>query len=138
MIFYDECNTIIGCLRFVFKDDSLLEKVLLNDDRWHALITKHKIKRNHEIGNPICQQFQEYIHGDRKQIDVPFELTVTPFQKQTWAALISITYGEIRSYCEIATFIGKAKAYRTVAQSNAITSRTRLNPSYLAIAKYKI
>jgi len=137
MILYDECNTIIGCLRFVFKESGLLEQVVLNDDHWHALVTKHKTKRNREIGNPICQQFQEYIHGDRKQIDVPFELTGTPFQKQVWAALRSIPYGEIRSYSEIATFIGKPKANRAVGHANAINPLPILIPCHRVIGKNK-
>src|SRR5699024_12486851 len=88
-------------------------------------------------GNPICQQFQEYIHGDRKQIDVPFELTGTPLQKQVWAALRSIPYGEIRSYSEIATIIGKPKANRAVDHANAINPMPILIPCHCVIGKNK-
>src|SRR5699024_881570 len=135
MIFYDECNTIIGYLHFIFKENGLLEQVVLNDDHWRALVTKHKVKRNHGVGNPICQQFQEYIHGDRKQIDVPFELTGTPFQRQTWTALRSIPFGETRSYSEIATVVGKPKATLAIGRACAVNPLPILIPCHRVIGK---
>jgi len=135
MIFYDKCNTNIGCLRFVFKEEGLLERIVLTDSYWHALVTKHTMKRNHKLGKPVCQQFQEYIHGDRKQIDVPYKLTGTPFQKLAWEALRNIPYGKIRSYSEIATSIGKPKAIRAVGHANAVNPLPILIPCHRVIGK---
>lgn len=42
----------------------------------------------------------------------------SPFQKLVWEELISIPYGQTRTYAEQAAAIGKYKAYRAVANAN--------------------
>lgn len=90
MIFYDECHTNIGRLRFIFKEDGLLKRIVLTDGHWHDLASKYTMKWSDGLGKSVCLKLQEYIYGNYKQIDVPFELTGTPFQKQVWKALQSI------------------------------------------------
>lgn len=42
----------------------------------------------------------------------------TPFQKEVWNALLSIPYGETRSYGQIAEQVGNPKACRAVGLAN--------------------
>jgi methylated-DNA-[protein]-cysteine S-methyltransferase len=42
----------------------------------------------------------------------------TQFQKDCWQALLRIPYGETSSYAEIASAIGRPKAFRAVGQAN--------------------
>jgi len=114
MLLYDECHTKIGCLRFIFKENGQLIRVMLTDDYWYALMANDKLKRSHELGKFVCRQFKEYLHRSRRQFDVPFTLEGTPFQKQVWEALRKIPYGGIRTYSEVAISIGKPKAIRAV------------------------
>ncbi|SET16827.1 methylated-DNA-[protein]-cysteine S-methyltransferase [Oceanobacillus limi] len=135
MFLYDECLTNIGYLRFVFKEDGRLVRISLTEDFWHAFTAKYKVKMSHEIGRPIRQQFHEYLHGDRRQFNLLFELEGTLFQKETWLALRNIPYGEVRSYSEIATSIRKPNANRAVGYANAVNPLPILIPCHRVIGK---
>ena len=64
------------------------------------------------------RQLEEYFAGKRKQFDLPLSLRGTEFQRQVWAALRDIPYGETRSYGQIAQAIGRPKAVRAVGMAN--------------------
>lgn len=64
------------------------------------------------------RQLEEYFAGKRKQFDLPLSLRGTEFQRQVWAALRDIPYGETRSYGQIAQAVGRPKAVRAVGMAN--------------------
>lgn len=64
------------------------------------------------------RQLEEYFAGKRKQFDLPLSLRGTEFQRQVWAALGDIPYGETRSYGQIAQAVGRPKAVRAVGMAN--------------------
>ena len=47
-------------------------------------------------------QLEEYFARKRKEFDLPLEFEGTEFQVKVWNALLTIPYGETRSYKEIA------------------------------------
>ena len=49
------------------------------------------------------EQLEAYFAGDRMEFDLELDLVGTEFQRRVWAALLTIPYGETRSYGEIAT-----------------------------------
>jgi methylated-DNA-[protein]-cysteine S-methyltransferase len=51
-----------------------------------------------------------------QQIDIS-TLTGTPFQKRVWTELTKIPRGEVVTYQELASRIGKPNAYRAVANA---------------------
>ena len=59
-------------------------------------------------------QLTDYFEGSRKTFDLPLDLRGTEFQKSVWNSLLSIPFGETRSYLEIAKDIGNEKAVRAV------------------------
>ena len=63
-------------------------------------------------------QLGEYFEGKRKVFDLPLSFGGTSFQKDDWNALLTIPYGETRSYKQIAEQIGRPKAYRAVGMAN--------------------
>lgn len=63
----------------------------------------------------VKRQLNEYFAGTRRAFDIPLRTVGTDFQQQVWNALLSIPYGETRSYKEIATSIGKPQSIRAVA-----------------------
>ena len=63
------------------------------------------------------RQLEEYFAGKRKQFDLPLSLRGTEFQRQVWAALRDIPYGETRSYGQIAQAVGRPKAVRAVGMA---------------------
>jgi methylated-DNA-[protein]-cysteine S-methyltransferase len=64
------------------------------------------------------EQLESYFAGDRFEFDIELELIGTPFQRSVWAALLTIPYGETRSYGEIAAQIGSPGAFRAVGLAN--------------------
>lgn len=65
----------------------------------------------------VRQQFEDYIHGERRQFDIPLKFFGTPFQQEVWLELLQIHYGESVSYSEVAERIGRKSAVRAVANA---------------------
>jgi len=64
------------------------------------------------------QQLEEYFAGDRREFDLPLNLSGTEFQVQVLEELQRIPYGETTSYGDIAKRIGRPKAMRAVGAAN--------------------
>lgn len=79
------------------------------------------------------QELLEYFAGKRKEFDLPLHLEGTPFQLKVWNALLTIPYGETRSYKEIAESIGNEKACRAVGMANNRNSVMILVPCHRVI-----
>jgi methylated-DNA-[protein]-cysteine S-methyltransferase len=73
-------------------------------------------------GDPILlqaeHQLQEYFTGRRTSFSVPLDFAGTEFQKRVWSALLTIPFGETRSYAQIAEQIGCPAAVRAVGAAN--------------------
>lgn len=64
------------------------------------------------------QQLEEYFNGKRYSFSLPLAPSGTQFMQDVWQALITIPYGEVRSYGDIARKIGNPKACRAVGMAN--------------------
>lgn len=67
---------------------------------------------------PVVEQLQEYFAGRRTQFDLELDPQGTPFQREVWAALLKIPYGETSSYGRLAQELGRAGAARAVGAAN--------------------
>jgi methylated-DNA-[protein]-cysteine S-methyltransferase len=63
-------------------------------------------------------QLDQYFAGERTVFDLPLALHGTPFQREVWAALRDIPYGETVSYGQLADRIGRPAAVRAVGLAN--------------------
>lgn len=63
-------------------------------------------------------QLDGYFAGEQKTFDLPLAPRGTDFQRQVWAALSRIPYGETTSYRDIAAAIGRPRAVRAVGAAN--------------------
>jgi len=62
---------------------------------------------------------KEYFAGRREEFsDIVLDMHGTAFQRSVWAALLTIPFGETRSYGDIARQIGNPKAVRAVGLAN--------------------
>ena len=66
---------------------------------------------------------------------MPLKLNGTTFQKQVWAELLKIPYGETRNYRDIAIAVKNPKAYRAVGQANNKNPILILVPCHRVINK---
>ncbi len=64
------------------------------------------------------EQLEAYFAGELTEFDLDLDMVGTPFQRKVWSALLTIPYGETRSYGEIARQIGAAGAFRAVGLAN--------------------
>lgn len=75
-----------------------------------------------DAGHPVlvvaAGQVGEYFAGTRTTFDVPLDFRGTEFQRSVWAALLTIPFGETRSYAEIARQVGRPTAFRAVGAAN--------------------
>ncbi len=78
-------------------------------------------------------QLNEYFAGKRKQFDVELDFAGTDFQKKVWHALLTIPFGETRSYADIANQIGNPKAVRAVGAANGKNPISIIAPCHRVI-----
>lgn len=64
------------------------------------------------------RQLEEYFAGARRSFDVPLDPDGTAFQREVWAALREIPYGETWSYRRVAVALGRPTATRAVGAAN--------------------
>lgn len=73
-------------------------------------------------GHPVLieteAQLRAYFAGERTTFDLPLDMAGSDFQKRVWAQLLSIPFGQTRTYGEIARAIGSPNAVRAVGAAN--------------------
>lgn len=79
------------------------------------------------------KQLTEYFKQERKEFDIPILTLGAPFQKEVWAKLLEIPYGETRSYLELAEDLGNPKAVRAVAAANGANAISIIIPCHRII-----
>jgi len=66
----------------------------------------------------LAQQLNAYFEGRLRAFELPLDLRGTPFQVRVWREVLSVGYGEVCTYAEIAAAIGKPRAFRAVGAAN--------------------
>lgn len=66
----------------------------------------------------LAPELALYFSGQGQDFKTPLHIRGSAFQKEAWAALLQIPYGEIWTYQAQATHIGRPTAYRAVANAN--------------------
>ena len=80
-----------------------------------------------------ARQLGEYFAGQRRTFDLPLDFVGTEFQRQVWAALLAIPFGETRSYRDIAQRIGNPQAVRAVGAANGRNPISIIAPCHRVI-----
>ena len=81
----------------------------------------------------VERQLKEYFAGTRNQFELELDFAGTDFQKQVWQALLTIPFGETRSYSQIALQIGNPKAVRAVGAANGRNPISIIAPCHRVI-----
>ncbi len=64
------------------------------------------------------KQLDDYLNGKSIAFDLPLAPKGTDFMKSVWNSLLTIPYGDTRSYKQIAEALGNPKACRAVGMAN--------------------
>ncbi|CZE48532.1 methylated-DNA--[protein]-cysteine S-methyltransferase [Campylobacter geochelonis] len=84
----------------------------------------------------LClSELEEYFKGNLKEFKTKIYIKGTKFQQDVYKALLEIPYGQICSYKDIATKIGKVKACRAVGSANAKNSIPIIIPCHRVVGK---
>jgi methylated-DNA-[protein]-cysteine S-methyltransferase len=80
------------------------------------------------------EQLQQYFAGKRRKFDFEVDLRGTDFQVACWRALLTIPYGETRSYGDIARAVGRPQGFRAVGMANNRNPLAIVVPCHRVIA----
>ena len=117
-LFFIEMDSPVGVLKLVAHDSALVAVLWENEKLNRVRLTELIENKQHPILLKTQKQLSEYFEGQRKIFDLPLDFDGTEFQQKVWQALLSIPFGETRSYKDIAEQIGNVKAVRAVGAAN--------------------
>jgi methylated-DNA-[protein]-cysteine S-methyltransferase len=111
-------NSPVGTLRLVASDKGLAGV-------WFERSRPERVRPRGDVENarhPVLveaeRQLREYFAGRRRAFDLKLDFVGTPFQRTVWKALLTIPFGQTRSYGQIARQVGRPSASRAVGAAN--------------------
>lgn len=130
---YTTMTSLVGNLTLVASDKGLAA-ILWEHEKANRVPLQEMPE---EPQNPLLQdtmrQLQEYFAGTRKSFSIPLDFQGTDFQKKVWNALLTIPYGETRSYADIANQVNSPKAVRAVGAANGKNPVSIIAPCHRVI-----
>jgi methylated-DNA-[protein]-cysteine S-methyltransferase len=115
---YKIVPTPVGKLKLIASDDGLAAILWENDPPRRVRLDVAGDAPDHPVLMETERQLADYFAGRRKAFDLKLDFAGTHFQKKVWAALLTIRFGETRTYSEIARQIGAPNAVRAVGAAN--------------------
>ena len=115
---YTLMDSPVGTLRLVASDKGLAGV-------WFERTRPGRVRPRGDVENarhPVLveatRQLREYFAGRRRSFDLELDFVGTTFQRAVWNALLTIPFGQTRSYGEIARQVGRPSASRAVGSAN--------------------
>ena len=115
---YKLMDSPIGRLTLVASDDGLAGILWAKDRPRRVRLNIEGGDERHPVLIETERQLEEYFAGRRTAFDVRLDFAGTSFQRKVWNALLTIPFGQTRSYGQIAKQIGNPRAVRAVGAAN--------------------
>ena len=116
--FYKTLKSPVGELKLIASDKGLAAILWENDDPKRVRLGPLVENRKHPVLLDTERQLKDYFAGKLKKFSLKLDFNGTDFQKKVWTALLTIPFGETRSYAQIAKQVGSPKAVRAVGAAN--------------------
>lgn len=126
-------NSPVGQLTLIASDKGLMAVLWENEDPKRVGIDKGEVRAGFPLLQQTEQQLHEYFSGERKAFSLPLHFIGTDFQQQVWRALLTIPFGETRSYLQIAQQIHNEKSVRAVGAANGKNPISIITPCHRVI-----
>jgi methylated-DNA-[protein]-cysteine S-methyltransferase len=123
----------VGTLTLVASDFGLAAILWEKDNPARLRLGPLEPAPEHPVLVQAASELGEYFVGTRTTFSVPLEMIGTDFQKSVWQALLTIPFGETRSYLQIATQLGNPKATRAVGAANGRNPLSIIAPCHRVI-----
>ncbi len=114
-----------GSFKSTYLDTPLGSMIAVADETTLHLLEfadcPNKIDTPSETSPPLVsirEELKLYFSGNLRKFKTPLFIKGTPFQKEVWAELLQIPYGQTISYSDQAIKIGRPTAARAIAQAN--------------------
>jgi methylated-DNA-[protein]-cysteine S-methyltransferase len=130
---YKLMKSPVGTLKLVANDEGLIAILWENDSLARVRLQTLVADDVHPVLMDVESQLSEYFAGERARFSLSLNFIGTAFQKRVWAALLTIPFGETRSYGQIAEQIGNPKASRAVGSANGKNPISIIAPCHRVI-----
>jgi methylated-DNA-[protein]-cysteine S-methyltransferase len=130
---YKMIDSPLGRLTLVATDDGLAAILWENDRPRRVRLNIDAEDNGHPVLVDTERQLTEYFAGRRKRFTVKLDVAGTDFQRRVWNALLTIPFGETRSYGQIAEQIGSPAAIRAVGAANGRNPVSIIAPCHRVI-----
>jgi methylated-DNA-[protein]-cysteine S-methyltransferase len=127
------CATPVGTLTLVADDAALVAVLWPQDDPARVPLPATTTAGDHPILIEAARQIDAYFARALTRFTVPLRFIGTDFQRAVWQALLTIPYGETRSYGAIARQIGRPAAIRAVGAANGRNPISILAPCHRVV-----
>jgi methylated-DNA-[protein]-cysteine S-methyltransferase len=123
----------VGVLTLVASDRGLAAILWEKDRPGRVKLGPMREAADHPVLDEAARQITAYFAGTLTEFDIPLDFRGTDFQKSVWTALLTIPFGETRSYGEIARAIGRPSASRAVGAANGRNPISIIAPCHRVI-----
>jgi methylated-DNA-[protein]-cysteine S-methyltransferase len=130
---YKRVPSPVGALTLVATDEGLAAILWEADRPSRVPLTIWAEENSHPVLVETERQLAEYFAGRRKEFSLQLDPSGTPFQRKVWRALLTIPYGETRSYAQIARQIGNPTAARAVGAANGRNPISIVTPCHRVV-----
>ena len=131
-----EMASPVGTLKLVAHETALVAVLWENENPKRVRLAELVEQADHPVLLETQKQLTEYFAGKRQQFDLPLDFAGTEFQQNVWQALLSIPFGETRSYRDIAEQIGNIKAVRAVGAANGKNPISIIAPCHRVVGTH--
>lgn len=123
----------VGMLTLVASATGLVAVLWENDRPGRVRLRDTVEDHDHPLLIETRRQIAAYFAGTLTRFTVPLDFRGSAFQNEVWAALLTIPFGETRSYGEIACQIGRPGAARAVGAANGRNPISIIAPCHRVI-----
>jgi len=115
---FKHASSPVGQLTLIAGDAGLVAILWEDDAPDRVRLGEMTARPDHSVLAETERQLGDYFAGRRQSFRVPLDFRGSPFQKAVWQALLTIPFGQTRTYGEIARQIGCPSAARAVGAAN--------------------
>ncbi|MDR3692797.1 MAG: methylated-DNA--[protein]-cysteine S-methyltransferase [Fimbriimonas sp.] len=130
--YFDVIDTAIGPITAAVNERGAVVEVYTSDAS-ARFDGRPEYRRDRQLVSCVARQLREYARAERLQFELELEPQGSEFQHRVWALLITIPYGETRTYGQLAAMLGNPKGSRAVGRANATNPISIIVPCHRVI-----